>query len=166
MINLIAAIDANFVIGIKNKLPWHFKEDLLFFKKKTFQKNVIMGYKTYLSLTKYYGSKPFSFKNIYVACSSQNKLFHKNIIIIPELKYFLQQYRKCKEEIFVIGGGMIFHQAIPYVEIMYLTHILARYEGDCFFPYFIYSHYKIKEKKVENKLIFVTYQKIKEKNYV
>ncbi|MGM1458792.1 MAG: dihydrofolate reductase, partial [Columbia Basin potato purple top phytoplasma] len=50
MISLISALDSNFLIGKDDKLPWHYHEDLLFFKKKASNKNVLMGLKTYQSL--------------------------------------------------------------------------------------------------------------------
>ena len=35
MLSLIVAVDKNFGIGKDNKMPWHYKEDLLYFKKIT-----------------------------------------------------------------------------------------------------------------------------------
>ena len=35
MINLIVAIGKNNVIGRGNELPWHYKEDMEYFKKTT-----------------------------------------------------------------------------------------------------------------------------------
>ncbi|PQP79994.1 dihydrofolate reductase [Candidatus Phytoplasma phoenicium] len=159
MIYLIAAIDVNFVIGLGNQLPWHFPKDLIFFRQKTFQQDVLMGWQTYLSLKKYYGLKPLPFKNIYVASHSKKNFF--NIIVINNLIYFLKQMQHSQQQLFIIGGSQIYHQSLPYVSFMYLTHVLARYQGDSFFPRFDYKQYIIKEKKVIDKLIFVTYQKLK-----
>ena len=50
MISLIWAMDINCLIGIDDRLPWHFKEDLLYYKEKTAGKTVLMGDKTYFSL--------------------------------------------------------------------------------------------------------------------
>lgn len=159
MIYLIAAVDVNFVIGLHNQLPWHLPKDLIFFRQKTFQKDVLMGWQTYLSLKKYYGLKPFPFKNIYVASHSKRKFF--NIIVINNLICFLKQMQDSQQDLFIIGGSQIYHQSLPYVSIMYLSHVLGRYQGDSFFPRFEYKQYIIKEKKVIDKLIFVTYQKLK-----
>ena len=55
MINLIFAVDKNWLIGSskgKNQLPWHYKEDMKYFKKITEGKTVIMGESTYMALGK------------------------------------------------------------------------------------------------------------------
>ncbi|MEZ0180015.1 dihydrofolate reductase ['Camptotheca acuminata' phytoplasma] len=157
MITIIAALDSNFLIGKENKLPWHYPKDLLFFKQKTFNKNVLMGINTYQSLKTYYKKKPLPFDKIYVA--SRSKLNIQDIFWVSDLKIFLEEYKNKKEEIMVIGGSQIYHQSLDYAKKMYLTHILKRYKGDTFFPFFNYQYYLVKEKTYINELIFVTYIK-------
>ena len=50
MVNLIVAISKNNVIGKGNQLPWHYKEDLAYFKKTTMNQTVIMGEATFKSI--------------------------------------------------------------------------------------------------------------------
>ena len=50
MIKLIWAMDKNWLIGKENKIPWHYKEDLLYYKEKTAGQIVLMGDNTYFSL--------------------------------------------------------------------------------------------------------------------
>lgn len=85
MISLIAALDSNFLIGDGNKLPWHYREDLLFFKKSINQ-NVLMGLNTYKSLESYYKGKPFPFAKVYVA--SHSSISFPNINLVSDLKFF------------------------------------------------------------------------------
>ena len=47
---MIAAVGKNLELGKDNKLIWHFKEDMSFFKNETMGKPIIMGMKTYDSL--------------------------------------------------------------------------------------------------------------------
>lgn len=47
---------------------------------------------------------------------------------------------KNEEEIFIIGGGQIFEQAIKIADKLYLTIIEGEFEGDTFFP--DYSDFK------------------------
>ncbi|MFR0367769.1 dihydrofolate reductase [Candidatus Phytoplasma palmae] len=164
MISLIAALDGNFLIGNKNKLPWHYKEDLNFFKQKTLNKDVLMGFRTYESLKTYYKDKKFPFKNVYIASLSKfenNKL--SDGIIINDLKKFVQKYFYKKKNIIIIGGSQIYKFILPYTHTMYLTHVLRRYQGDSFFPNFNYNDFLIKEKKVIDSLIFITYISTKNK---
>ena len=50
MLSIIVAMDKNRLIGRGNDLPWHYPEDLAYFKKVTMGKSVLMGYNTYLSI--------------------------------------------------------------------------------------------------------------------
>ena len=67
MIHLIWAMTKNHVIGLQNKMPWHIKEDLIYYKEHTAGKTVVMGENTYYSLKGYYKSKPLPYGKIYVA---------------------------------------------------------------------------------------------------
>lgn len=156
MISLIVALDPNFLIGNKNMLPWHYPKDLIFFKKVTFSKIVLMGYLTYLSLKKYYKNKPFSFKKVYVA-SFDKSLKLSDALVINDVISFL---KNITENIIIIGGKQIYQQAIPYVDVLYVTHILKRFKGDTFFPFLDFNKYKIISKKNDVELIFVEYKKI------
>ena len=53
MISLIVAIAKNNVIGKGNKLPWHYPEDMKYFKEMTTNNTVIMGEMTFKSIISY-----------------------------------------------------------------------------------------------------------------
>ena len=53
MVSLIVAIGQNNLIGKQNKLPWHYKEDMDYFKSTTLNKTVIMGEATFKSILGY-----------------------------------------------------------------------------------------------------------------
>jgi len=50
LINMIAAMASNRIVGKDNQLPWHYSADLQHFKKVTTGHIVVMGYNTYLSI--------------------------------------------------------------------------------------------------------------------
>ncbi|CAP18508.1 Dihydrofolate reductase [Candidatus Phytoplasma mali] len=156
MISLITALDPNFLIGNCNMLPWHYPQDLKFFKKMTNNKNVLMGYCTYKSLKKYYKNKNFLFQKTYVASFDQS-LQLPDAIVINNLFNFL---KNIQDEIIIIGGSQIYKQTLPYINILYVTHILTRFQGDSFFPFVNLKKYKIVSKKIYPELIFVEYHKI------
>ena len=60
MVNLIVAIGKNNLIGLNNELPWHYKEDMEYFKQTTLNKKVIMGELTFKSILGYI-NKPLPF---------------------------------------------------------------------------------------------------------
>ena len=38
------------------------------------------------------------------------------------------------EELFVIGGGQLYAEALPIAQKIYLTRVLKTFEGDTYFP--------------------------------
>lgn len=131
MISFMLAMDRNRIIGRNNDLPWHLPKDFRFFKERTTGHTVIMGRKTYDSLG---GALP-NRKNVVV--TKKNTKFPEEVEVITELKT-IQDWNKAnpEKEFFVIGGGHIFKQIMPYADRMYITLIDESFEGDIYFPEF------------------------------
>lgn len=131
MISLLVAMDRNRVIGHENKLPWHLPRDLRFFKEKTTGGTIIMGRKTFESIGRVLP------KRKHVVLTKQNIDFPEEVEVIPDLSVLLERNRKHpEEEYFVIGGGDIFSQIMPYADRMYITWIDETFDGDVYFPDF------------------------------
>ncbi|MBS2993955.1 dihydrofolate reductase ['Santalum album' aster yellows phytoplasma] len=156
MINLITAFDGNYLIGKDHKLPWHYSQDLQYFKKITLNQNVLMGYETYKSLKNYFKKKPFNFKKTYVA-SLKHDLELPNCTVVSDLQSFMAS--DAAQDIFIIGGGKIYQQTLPWVTTLYITHILQRHQGNVFFPKIDLSQYQLIQKEIHPQLIFAIYQK-------
>lgn len=161
MINLIWAMDKNWLIGVGDKLPWRYREDLRYFKSKTHGKTVLMGEKTYLSLKNvYYKNRDLPFKKVYVATQDKDKNI-QGAIIVNDVIEFLQEV---KEELWVIGGATIYNLAIPYANKLYITWILKEYSGDCYLSKFpLEKDFQLlKEKQGETpELKFSVYGRVK-----
>jgi len=155
MLYLIVAYDRNKVIGLNNEMPWHFKEDLAYFKKMTLHQTVLMGRKTYdsiLAMTK----KPLpNRKNIVVSSS----LIDDRVEVISDLKSFLEFHKDSEEIVFVIGGASIYEVALPYIKRLYITHINASYQGDTFFPDWDDKAFKLIENTTQDSLQFKVYER-------
>jgi dihydrofolate reductase len=140
-ISLIAAMARNRVIGRNNSLPWKMPADLAHFRKITEGHPFIMGRKSYLS---------------------EDRLLSDqlSIILTHHTTDFL--YPKCTRaeslgealsmlsdagEIFILGGGEVFQQALTIANYMYLTLIHANIEGDTYFPEFKLSQWTIASEK-------------------
>lgn len=132
MISLIWAMDVNWLIGKDNKLPWRYPEDLKYFKEMTHNKVVLMGDKTYHSMKYYYQGRSLPFKTIYVASLSTEKSYD-DAIIVNNLDKFLTNF---KEELWVIGGSLIYELTLPYADKLYITWVKKAYEGDKHFKRF------------------------------
>jgi dihydrofolate reductase len=160
MISLIAAIGKNNELGKKNTLLWDLPKDMKYFRDTTRGHTVIMGQKTFESIGKALPNR----KNIVI---TRNTLFkNKDVEISYSLEDTLKLYKNTKEEIFVIGGGEIYKQAIGSASKLYITHVEGIFpDADTFFPEIIpivwneTSHIEHK-KDAENKfdLIFSIYE--------
>lgn len=130
MVSIIVAKSKNNVIGNKGNLPWHIPEDLKRFKKLTSGKTVIMGRKTYESLPK--ESKPLPNRvNIIL---SKDKSYNSNCcMVFDSLKKALRKAGSDKE-VFVIGGGEIYKEALKYADNVYVTEVDGEFKGDTYFP--------------------------------
>ncbi len=126
-ISIIVAIAQNHAIGKNNDLLWHISRDFKWFKEKTRGHQVIMGDRTLESLPN--GPLP-NRKNI-VITNLPDKTFEG-----CETVYSIEEaVEKCSEteESFVIGGGSIYKQLLPYANKFYLTRVHKDFEADTFF---------------------------------
>jgi dihydrofolate reductase len=156
MISMIWAMDENWLIGKDNLLPWHYPKDLQYFKNKTKDQSVIMGDLTYKSLKTYYKTKPLPFKKVYVANVLDET--YTDAIHVKDIFDFI---KKTKEDIFVIGGKTIYKLMLPYADRLYITYVLKAHKGNIYFPKFDLSDFKLVSKKMEDQLIFATYERSK-----
>ena len=127
-INLIWAQDANGGIGKNNSLPWHVSADLINFKKLTLHHTIIMGRKTWDSLPK----KPLPNR--------------RNIVLTSKKISDVETYRSIDSclsslkasninDVFVIGGQMIYDGFFEYANILHITFIDKSVSDiDTFFP--------------------------------
>lgn len=131
MINLIVAAADNNVIGCANKLPWTLKEDMARFKSLTTGNIVIMGRKTFESI-----SRPLENRiNIVVSKSLKDT---EGLIIVPNLDIAIDTAKQIAsssyKEIFIIGGQSIYQSAIHFADTLYITRVHITPDGDRYFP--------------------------------
>src|SRR5258705_13954760 len=102
-IALIAAVAEDGTIGNAGKIPWHISDDLKRFKRLTLGHPVIMGRKTYESI-----SKPLPGRRNIV-------LTHTATIAGVECFAGLDAALKsCGDEtVFIIGGAEVYRAALP-----------------------------------------------------
>lgn len=127
-ISIIAAVSANGVIGSNQDMPWHISEDLKRFKRLTLNSAVVMGRKTWESLP----FKPLK-NRTNIVISRNGNYPAKGAVVVSSLQAALEE-AKGEAQIFVIGGGEIYQQALPLADKLYITEVHAHFEGDTFFP--------------------------------
>lgn len=127
MLYHVVAMARNRVIGIDNKLPWHFPEDLKYFKNLTTGHTVIMGRKTHESIGRALPNR----QNI-VLSSRPAPAAAENVLFVSSLDEAVK--KASSEKIFIIGGGKLFADTLKDIDGIYLTRIEQDYAGDCFYP--------------------------------
>lgn len=137
-ISIIAALSKEGrAMGFQNHLLWKIEGDLPRFKQLTTNHPIIMGRKTYGSIGKPLPNRT----NIVITRNPEIQL--EGVTIVSSLD---EAFRVAKEkeadngEVFVIGGGEIYKQAIPFTDRLYLTVVDDEPEADTFFP--DYSDFK------------------------
>lgn len=141
MISIIVAVSDNWGIGKDNELLWHIPEDLKRFKRLTMGKCVIMGKKTWESLP----LKPLPGRKNIVLTDIPGECFDCTVTAysIEDAIY------KCEneEEIFVIGGGSVYRQFLPFANKLYITHVHRKSPADVFFPKIDRRKWKVIQKE-------------------
>ena len=158
MINLIWAMDENNLVRNGDKIPWHIKEDLLYYKSKTKGKVVLMGDTTYFSLKGYYKDKPLPYGKIYVATIDKN-LKIDGVEMVYDIFEFLNN--NPEEELWVVGGATIYKLSLPYADRLYISFIKGSHEGDRYFPKINFDEYKLIWENVSELVRYTIYEKVR-----
>lgn len=129
--NLIAAVDANWGIGYKNKLLVSIPDDMKFFRETTTGKVVVMGRKT---LESFPNGKPLK-NRINIVMTKDLRYQAEGAIVVhdmDELHAELEKYPS--EDIYVIGGESIYRQLVDECDVAHITKIDFSYVADAYFP--------------------------------
>ena len=140
MISAIVAVDNDWGIGYDGNLLERIPEDMKMFRELTENNIVIMGRKTWDSLP---GLLP-NRVNIVIS-STLSWLSFQTPTEAPyianmkgierDLAFIHCGYKISDKDIFIIGGGQIYKQLLPYCDQVYVTKILKNHENiDTFFP--------------------------------
>jgi dihydrofolate reductase len=126
-LSLIVAMSENRVIGRSGQLPWRLSADLRRFKQLTMGHPLIMGRKTWESIGRALPGRTslvISHNPAYRAAGAQT---------VADLPQAIRAAAG-SDQVFVIGGGQIYRQALPWADRIYLTLVHACIAGDTVFP--------------------------------
>ena len=156
MFSIIAAIGKNNELGSQGNLVFHIKEDMKYFRDTTKGHKIVMGRKTWESLP---GKLP-NRENIVI---SRHPVDGADATI-TDLDDFIARNENADEEIFIIGGGMVYKTFLDHAKTLYLTEIdTTAPTADTFFPDFDKSKYEktIIKKGSENDLAYAVVKYVK-----
>ena len=127
-LTLIVAVSENQVIGKDNDLIWDLSIDLQRFKSLTSGHHMIMGRKTFESFP-----KPLPNRTHIVITRQANYAVPEGVVVVNSIEKAIAAVQN-DEQPYIIGGGEIYKQALPYASIIELTRVHGNFEGDTYFP--------------------------------
>ena len=136
MIGLIEKKKKNNVIGKNGKIPWKIKGEQKQFKELTTGNVVIMGRNSYDEI-----GRPLPNRET-IVISNTKKYIGENLHTASSVKEAIE-FAKGKD-VYIAGGYGVYKEAIPLVDVMYITEININVEqGDVFFPEFDDNNFNI-----------------------
>lgn len=125
--------DKKWGIGKNNDLMFHLPQDMKFFRESTKDKVVVMGWNTLLSLPQ---SKPLK-NRINIVLYPEGDKAHaaaEGYILVRSLEeLFAEADKYSPDDVYVIGGAMMYHTLLPYCSEVLLTKVDADGEAQAFF---------------------------------
>lgn len=121
-------MDANRLIGVQNRLPWHLSADLRRFRQITMHHALIMGRYTYESL-----GRPLDGR-LNIVMTRQARQYPPSVKAVADLATALAIGQEYSDETLAIGGARIYRLCLPLARRIHLTRLHATFEGDAWFP--------------------------------
>lgn len=129
MLSIIVAIAEDYAIGKAGGLLCHLPNDLKHFKEITTGSTILMGERTYFSLPR----RPLP-KRRNIVITTQTDFEQEGTEVAHSIEEALKMVENEKEA-FVIGGGSIYKQMLPYADKLYITHMHHTWDdADTYFP--------------------------------
>ena len=133
---IIVAYNQDRVIGKQGGLPWHYKEDLRFFRRTTMGHHIIMGRKTWDSLNGRHLPK----RNNLILSSTLQKdevvsgFNVKSFKSIDDIEKHVQEQNY--DDVWIIGGSEVYKRYLETdkVNTCFITYIDHDFDCDTYFP--------------------------------
>jgi dihydrofolate reductase len=150
-VTLVAAMGRNRVIGLDGDMPWHHPEDLAHFKRTTMGGAMVMGRKTFDAI-----GRPLPGRRTIVVTRSSD-WSHDGVEVAHSLEQAIALAGD--SELFVVGGGDVYAQALPMADRLVLTEIDESPDGDTFFPEWSREDWVETSRERSGPLAFVTWER-------
>ncbi len=126
---IIAAISENNALGKDNLMLWHLPDDFKHFKEVTTGHHVIMGRKTFESM----GKKALPQRTNIVVTRTHNYPC-SCVMVVDSLRKAIQIAKRTDKNPYIIGGGIIYEEAMQWADKLDITLVHHTFEATVFFP--------------------------------
>ena len=143
-LTMIVAAGENNEIGKDNDLIWHLRDDLKRFKALTSGHHIIMGRKTFESFP-----KPLPNRTHVVISRQKDDRVPEGVLVVNSIEDAIDAASSDSQP-FIIGGGEIYKQAMPFASKIELTRVHSTFSADTFFPEINMNEWKETDSKVHD----------------
>jgi dihydrofolate reductase len=151
-VTLLAAIGRNLVIGRDGQMPWHLPADLRHFKATTMGHPMVMGRKTFDSIGRALPGRRT------IVVTRQRDWHHPDVETAHSLAEAFTLAGPA-DEVFVVGGGQVYAEAMPFAQRMVLSEVHDAPEGDAFFPEWVDKDWREVSREHEDGFDIATYER-------
>jgi dihydrofolate reductase len=148
-VTMIAAVGRNGVIGDGSSMPWHISEDLKFFKRMTMGHPMIMGRRTFEAMGVLPGRRS-------IVLTRREDWRHADVETAHSLAEALSLAGPA-DEVFIVGGGEVYREAMPYAARLVITEVDQSPEGSVTFPEIDHTQWQETEREPHDGFAWVTY---------
>ncbi len=130
-ITAVVAVGSNWVIGKDGQMPWPPTGDMRLFKELTWGHPMIMGRATFESI-----GRPLPGRTSIVMTRNPHwEPGFDEVLVVSSLAEGITRAAELDEEVFLIGGGLVFAEAreAGLLDRLVITHVPLAPEGDAYF---------------------------------
>ncbi len=129
MIIGIVAISKNYAIGKDGNLPWHYPEDLKFFKETTTDNAIVMGANTWRSI-----GKPLP-NRLNIVLSRSGIDVPPAVMLLKRVHEVIDLSRYLNRDVFIIGGAKTYKEFTGHIDKWIVTEVPQTVkDADTFMP--------------------------------
>jgi dihydrofolate reductase len=132
-VTVVAAVARNLVIGDHGAIPWRLPGEQAQFKALTMGHVLVMGRRTYDSI-----GRPLPGRTTVVVTRQPDWLPPggplEHVLVASGLQDALALGAAIDDEVFVVGGGEIYREAMRSADRLVISWVDAEPAGDAFFP--------------------------------
>ena len=129
--NMIAAVDNNWAIGLRGGLLVRIPRDQQMFREMTEGKVIVIGRKT---LETFPQKQPLK-NRVNIILSKDKSYVVKDAIVVHSIGALAEELKKYDtNDVYVAGGASVYEQLLPYCDTAYITKVDYTYQADAYFP--------------------------------
>ncbi len=155
---IVVAVAENGVIGDEGGMPWYYPKDLAHFKDLTMGHPVILGRRTFESITERLG-EPLPGR-LNVVLSTRDLDLPEGAVQAESIDEAVEIAAETGSAVgYVVGGASVYEQVLPRADRVHLTEIPESPPGDTRFPDWDRSDWELVERESSGNLTFLTYER-------